>query len=155
MSSAPIPVPAAKRSFRTRARDFWARVTEGLEIEQLWGQFRAEAEASYGLYSKDVDWDAIRSERKRWKRPLLAGWALFQTLLMKLSPARRVLLLVAIVLLVVQPEIHTGERQISFSLGGLGALILIFTFSARAGRPRHHETRSRNRARNSTVACTQ
>jgi len=34
------------------------------------------------------------------------------------------LLLVAIVLLVVQPEIHTGERQISFSLGGVGALIL-------------------------------
>ena len=109
---------------RTRARDFWARVTEGLEIEQLWGQFRAEAEASYGLYSKDVDWDVIRGEKRRWKRPLLAGWALFQTLLMKLSPARRVLLLVAIVLLVVQPEIHTGEGQISFSLGGLGALIL-------------------------------
>jgi sigma-B regulation protein RsbU (phosphoserine phosphatase) len=109
---------------RSRARDFWARVTEGLEIEQLWGQFRAEAEASYGLYSKDVNWDVIRSEKKRWKRPLLAGWALFQTLLMKLSPARRVLLLVAIVLLVVQPEIHTGEAQISFSLGGLGALIL-------------------------------
>src|SRR5580692_7097353 len=109
---------------RTRARDFWARVTEGLEIEQLWGQFRAEAEASYGLYSKDVDWEVIRGEKKRWKRPLLAGWALFQTLLMKLSPARRVLLLVAIVLLVVQPEIHTGERQISFSLGGIGALIL-------------------------------
>ena len=71
-----------------------------------------------------MDWEVIRGERKRWKRPLLAGWALFQTLLMKLSPARRVLLLVAIVLLVVQPEIHTGERQISFSLGGLGALIL-------------------------------
>jgi sigma-B regulation protein RsbU (phosphoserine phosphatase) len=124
MSSAPIPAAVPKRSMRSRARDFWARVTEGLEIEQLWGQFRAEAEASYGLYSKDVDWDVIRSERKRWKRPLLAGWALFQTLLMKLSPARRVLLLVAIVLLVVQPEIHTGEGQFSFSLGGLGALIL-------------------------------
>ncbi len=109
---------------RSRARDFWARVTEGLEIEQLWGQFRAEAEASYGLYSKDVDWDVIRSEKRRWKRPLLAGWALFQALLMKLSPARRVLLLVAIVLLVVQPEIHTGEGQSGFSLGGLGALIL-------------------------------
>jgi sigma-B regulation protein RsbU (phosphoserine phosphatase) len=108
----------------SRARDFWARVTEGLEIEQLWRQFRSEAEASYGLYSKDVDWDVIHREKKRWKRLLLSGWALFQALLMKLSPARRVLLLVAIVLLVVQPEIHTNEGQISFSLGGLGALIL-------------------------------
>src|ERR1700739_1127121 len=124
MSSAPIPSAVPKRSMRSRARDFWARVTEGLEIEQLWGQFRAEAEASYGLYSKDVDWGVIRGEKKRWKRPLLAGWALFQALLMKLSPARRVLLLVAIVLLVVQPEIHTGEGHPGFTLGGLGALIL-------------------------------
>ncbi|MGA9142291.1 MAG: PP2C family protein-serine/threonine phosphatase [Candidatus Acidiferrales bacterium] len=99
-------------------------MTEGLEIEQLWGQFRSEAEASYGLYSKDVDWDAINREHKKWKRPLFGAWALFQALLMKLSPARRVLLLVAIFLLVVQPEIHSGGGQVSLSLGGLGALIL-------------------------------
>ncbi|MGH9746254.1 MAG: PP2C family protein-serine/threonine phosphatase [Candidatus Acidiferrales bacterium] len=121
MSATPIPPAPPKRSARSSARDFWARVTEGLEIEQLWGQFRSEAEASYGLYSKDVDWDAIRREHKSWKRPLAAGWALFQALLMKLSPARRVLLLVAIVLLLVQPEIHTSGGQISF---GIGALIL-------------------------------
>jgi len=109
---------------RSRARDFWARVTEGLEIEQLWRQFRAEAEASYSLYSKDVDWDVIHSERKRWKRPFLAGWALFQALLMKLSPARRVLLLVAITLLVFQPNFRTGGGEVNFDLGGIGALIL-------------------------------
>jgi serine phosphatase RsbU (regulator of sigma subunit) len=109
---------------RSRARDFWARVTEGLEIEQLWRQFRAEAEASYSLYSKDVDWDVIHSEKKRWKRPLLAGWALFQALLMKLSPARRVLLLVAITLLVFQPNFHAGKEDVNFDLGGIGALIL-------------------------------
>jgi phosphoserine phosphatase RsbU/P len=124
MSSAPIPAPGKKQGFGRRARDFWARVTEGLEIEQLWGQFRSEAEASYGLYSKDVDWDAINREHKKWKRPLFGAWALFQTLLMKLSPARRVLLLVAVFLLVVQPEIHTGGGQVSFGLGGIGALIL-------------------------------
>ena len=124
MSATPTPVAAAKRSASRRARDFWARVTEGLEIEQLWGQFRSEAEASYSLYSKDVDWDAINREHKRWKRPLFAGWALFQALLMKLSPARRVLLLLAIILLIFQPEMHTSGSQISFSLGGVGALIL-------------------------------
>jgi phosphoserine phosphatase RsbU/P len=133
MSSIPIPPPAPKRSFRTRLRDFWARVTEGLEIAQLWGQFRSEAEASYGLYSKDVDWDEIHRERRRWKRPLLAAWALFQALLMKLSPARRVLLLVAVALLVIQPEVHTGEGQISFSLGGLGALILFLLLALELG----------------------
>jgi phosphoserine phosphatase RsbU/P len=124
MSATPTPVAAAKQSASRRARDFWARVTEGLEIEQLWGQFRSEAEASYSLYSKDVDWDAINREHKKWKRPLYAGWALFQALLMKLSPARRVLLLLAIILLIFQPEMHTSGGQISFSLGGAGALIL-------------------------------
>jgi len=97
-------------------------VTEGFEIEQLWGQFLSEARASYGLYSKDVDWEAIHSEEKRWKRPLLGAWALFQALLMKLTPARRILLLIAIVLLVFQPQM--AWNHVEFSLGGFGALIL-------------------------------
>ena len=75
MSSAPNPSAAPKPSFRQRGRNFWARVTEGLEIQQLWGQFRSEAESSYGLYSQEVDWDAIKQERKKWKRPFLGGWA--------------------------------------------------------------------------------
>jgi phosphoserine phosphatase RsbU/P len=133
MSSTPTPATTTKRSTRTRARDFWGRVTEGLEIEQLWGQFRSEAEASYGLYSKDVDWDAIKTERKRWKRPFLGGWALFQTLLMKLTPARRVLLLAAIFLLVVQPEFRWGNSQLSFTLGGFGALILFVLLALELG----------------------
>jgi phosphoserine phosphatase RsbU/P len=133
MSSSPTPASAPKRSRRTRARDFWGRVTEGLEIEQLWGQFRSEAEASYGLYSKDVDWDVIKTERKKWKRPFLGGWALFQTLLMKLTPARRVLLLVAIFLLVVQPEFRWGNTQLSFTLGGFGALILFVLLALELG----------------------
>jgi len=124
MSSAPNPSAAPKPSFRQRGRNFWARVTEGLEIQQLWGQFRSEAESSYGLYSQEVDWDAIKQERKKWKRPFLGGWALFQALLMKLSPARRVLLLVAMTLLAIQPEIRTGKGEISFNLMGFGALIL-------------------------------
>ncbi len=79
---------------REGLRQFWQRVTEGRELDQLWTQFRAEARESYGLYSREVDWEAVRSARP-WKRPLHAAWALFQAMLMKLSPARRVLLLVA------------------------------------------------------------
>jgi len=37
-------------------RSFWGRVTEGLEIEQLWSQFHADALTSYQLYAKEVDW---------------------------------------------------------------------------------------------------
>jgi len=133
MASIPASQPAPDRSLRQRLRDFWSRVTEGLELEQLWGQFRSEAQASYGLYSKDVDWDAIQREKKKWKRPLLAAWALFQALLMKLSPARRVLLLIAITMLVIQPEIRTSEGQVTFGLGGVGALILFLLLALELG----------------------
>jgi phosphoserine phosphatase RsbU/P len=108
-------------------RSFWQRVTEGLAINQLWGQFISEAKASYGLYSKDVDWDEIRRERKRLKRFFRSAWAVFQAMLMKLSPARRVLLLIALVLLIVQPEFQWSSNQVGvgpFRLGEIGGLIL-------------------------------
>jgi sigma-B regulation protein RsbU (phosphoserine phosphatase) len=124
MSSTPDPAQKAKHQAIRRARNYWARVTEGLAIDQLWGQFKSEAQASYGLYSKDVDWSAITSERRKWKRPLLAAWALFHALLMKLSPARRVLLLVAVILLIIQPDIRMGGGEANLGLGWLGAAIL-------------------------------
>ena len=122
---ATAPSSAKAKIGRTRrVRNFWARVTEGLEIEQLWGQFKSEARATYSLYSKDVDWDAIGREKRPWRRPFLAAWALFQAMLMKLSPARRVLLLIAIFLLIAQIDVHSDRGNASFNLGWLGALIL-------------------------------
>jgi phosphoserine phosphatase RsbU/P len=128
MSDPPNPYPPPPNGPRAggRSRSFWQRVTEGLEVQQLWGQFISEAKASYGLYSKDVDWDEIKRERRKIKRLFRGVWALFQAMLMKLSPARRVLLLIALVLIVAQPEFQWGQQQThaSFQLGGIGALIL-------------------------------
>ncbi len=93
-------------------------------MQQLWGQFLSEAKVSYGLYSKDVNWDEIGREKSKFKRILLGASALFQALLMKLTPARRVVLLVAIVLLLLQPDVHWGGGEFSMQLGGLGALLL-------------------------------
>jgi hypothetical protein len=92
--------PKRHRRFR-RIRGFWARVTEGLRLQQLWGQFVSETKASYRLYSADVDWEEVGRGRTRLRRLLRSVWAVFLAMLMKLSPSRRVLLLVAIVLLVV------------------------------------------------------
>ena len=96
---------AKKKKVRfRRTRAFWARVTEGLEIQQLWGQFISEAKASYGLYSKDVDWEQIGSERGRFRRARHSIWAMFMAMLMKLSPPRRVTLLLALILLVIDVD---------------------------------------------------
>ncbi len=110
----------------SRARNFWQRVTEGLALEELWAQFASEARASYGLYSQDVDWEAVH-RASRWRRPFHVARALFWALLMKLSPARRVLLLVAVALLVLSGiQVRYGQ---SFQIrvgeyGGLAALTL-------------------------------
>ena len=124
MASSPDSTASPNKGAFRRVRSFWQRVTEGLAIDQLWGQFKSEAQAGYGLYSKDVDWDSINREQKKWKRVLLAGWALFQALLMKLSPARRVLLLLALIFIVIHPEIHGDHGEVSLNFEGIGALIL-------------------------------
>ena len=93
-------------------------------MEQLWGQFKSEARATYSLYSKDVDWEAIHLEKRKWRRPFRAGWALFQAMLMKLSPARRVLLLIAVVSLVVQGDISLGQRDVTVNTAWFGSSIL-------------------------------
>jgi serine phosphatase RsbU (regulator of sigma subunit) len=78
-----------------RIEGFWQRVTEGIAVQVLWSQFMAEARESYSLYSREIDWEALRKER-RGRRFRKTTSALFWAMLMKLSPARRVFLLIAL-----------------------------------------------------------
>lgn len=119
------PIP-----FGVRVRQFWDRVTEGLQISQLWSQFESEARASYRLYSKDVAAKTPEGLTDRGRRIHVVKeffWAVFE----KLSPARRVLLLFALVLLVI-PESNfqytgaNGKVQIGeFNFHFWSALILL------------------------------
>jgi len=124
MSAAPGPPTPGAKVKRHPLRDFWERVTEGVQLDVLGRQFLSEAKASYHLYSKDVDWEKVKRARGPG-RIWVTSLALFQAMLMKLSPARRVLLLLAIGLIMVQPDIRWGARgQASFHFGGIGVLIL-------------------------------
>jgi hypothetical protein len=44
---------------------FWLRVTEGLEVGQLWKQFSKDARTSYRLYQKDFD---RRAPGESWRK---------------------------------------------------------------------------------------
>jgi phosphoserine phosphatase RsbU/P len=115
---------------RHRFRDFWQRVTEGAELSDLWGQFAREAREGYGLYSREVDWDAVH-QAKRWKQPYYAAKALFWAMLLKLSPARRVLLVIALALLVlsgVDLESTSNRGQEAISSPHLGVLAAVILF---------------------------
>ncbi len=125
MAATPTPAPATAPRRRHRLRDFWARVTEGAALGQLGRQFVSDAKASYGLYSKDVDWDEVTRGSRGLKKIWRSVWALFQAMLMKLTPARRVLLLLAIVLMLLQFTFHSESgREVSLDFGGLGVAIL-------------------------------
>jgi phosphoserine phosphatase RsbU/P len=98
-ASPPAPQPGQPATFGVRLHNFWRRVTEGLEVSQLWSQFESEARTSYRLYSRDVEAKTPEGLTARGRRLHVVKeffWAVFE----KLSPARRVLLLLALILLV-------------------------------------------------------
>ena len=78
----------------------WERVTEGMALNQLWDEFKAEAQAGYRFYSTDVDWASFQQHGK-WKRRLYAARALSWALLRKLSPARRLFLLLTLAFVII------------------------------------------------------
>jgi sigma-B regulation protein RsbU (phosphoserine phosphatase) len=117
------PALTAIKDRGRRVHGFWQRITGGFELEQLWGQFLSEARASYGLFSHEVDWDKIESTHNPWFKPFRIIWAFFLAMLMKLTPARRVLLLLAIVLILVQGQIHFS-KDVTFDLTWIGIALL-------------------------------
>ena len=122
-SAQPIP-------FGVRVQQFWNRVTEGLQVSQLWSQFESEARASYRLYSKDVAAktpEGLTDHGRRLHVVKEFFWAVFE----KLSPARRVLLLLALVLLIIpgggfEYTAANGKVQVSeFNTHFWSALVLL------------------------------
>ena len=66
-------------------------------MNQLWSQFAKDARSSYRLYSAGLD--NLPAESRRVRRVWQKAKALFWAILEKLTPARRVLLLLALILL--------------------------------------------------------
>jgi len=129
-ASPPAPQPGQPNTFGVRLHNFWRRVTEGLEVSQLWSQFESEARTSYRLYSRDVEAKTPEGLTTRGRRLHVVKeffWAVFE----KLSPARRVLLLLALILLVIPHSAieFTGEagkvQAIEFDFHFWAALLLL------------------------------
>ncbi len=129
----PSATPAPRPRLADRVNRFWARVTEGLEVNQLWAQFEKDARSSYRLYSSDVDRQQdqqLRPGRKALRTAEKFFWAILE----KLSPARRVLLLVALVLLLFPSggftykdragDVHVAELDLHV-WGGLTLLLVL------------------------------
>ena len=90
----------AELNFTERAHRFWQRVTEGMQLNELWTQFRKDAHSSYRLYSGDVDSTRLEGI-SQGQHFLSVARQFFWAIIEKLTPARRVLLLAALVLVIV------------------------------------------------------
>ena len=110
-----------------RSKDGWRQLTAGMETADLWMQFKAEAQASSSLYKRDVDWHAVHSH-KAWKQPFKIVAALFAGILKKLSPARRVLLVLSLLLAVLSLigfQFLVITTKVEFLAAFVGMLILL------------------------------
>lgn len=107
---------------------FWRRVTEGLEVNQLWSQFQSDARTSYHLYSREVDFTRSR-EVHHGRHFFNVVQQFFWAILEQLSPARRLLLLVALVLVIFSGDAawrdQTGLHVLNFDFRFFGALVLL------------------------------
>lgn len=101
---------------------YWERVTDGMALGRLWEEFKAEARAGYRFYSTDVDWDSFQ-QHSTWKRRLYAARALSWALLRKLSPSRRVFLLLILVYIVA--NILSENRDPAVVLVAAALLLLL------------------------------
>jgi len=124
-------------SFGSRVSQFWRRVTEGLELNQLWAQFRADARSSYQLYSRNVDLARpahVRRGKHFWNVVRQFFWAILE----QLSPARRVILLLALVLLVFSGPIGWHQKtqnggDFSFDFRFFSGLLLLVVLLLEVG----------------------
>jgi serine phosphatase RsbU (regulator of sigma subunit) len=130
MASTAPPPKYTRDSRRVPSNGLWARISEGRELGDLWSHFSADARASYGFYGKDLDWDKI-NELSRWKRPFHIAKQMFWALLMKMTPARRVLLFVALVMLILSsPKFYVGHSfTFDINMDGVAALCFLLLLS--------------------------
>jgi len=108
-----------------RLRSFWRRTSEGLNAAQLWAQFRRETRTSLDLYSAETgrnlneEWSGRKGRRRVF---VAVAGAMFK----RLTPVRRVLLLLALALLLFPTlEYSTGSGLRISPNSGFAAVILL------------------------------
>jgi sigma-B regulation protein RsbU (phosphoserine phosphatase) len=130
MSPVTPPSGTAARIRGGKLSGFWQRLSEGRQLDELWSQFSADARASYGFYMKEADAEEP-VKRHGWHRWSYIVKTLFWSLVMKLTPARRVLLIVALVLMLFSSiSFRVGRNSVvDVKFEAVAALIFLLLLS--------------------------
>jgi serine phosphatase RsbU (regulator of sigma subunit) len=113
------------------SKDRWRRLTAGMELEELWTQFKSEAQESSRLYKQDLDKRSdLDKDDRSWKQPFKLFGSLFWSVLRKLSPPRRLFLLFTMFLALLSlVDFHflfvTRELEAMLAFGGLLILLIL------------------------------
>lgn len=113
------------------SQDRWRRLTAGMELEELWTQFKSEAQESSRLYKQDLDKRSdLDKDDRSWKQPFKLFGSLFWSVLRKLSPPRRLFLLFTMFLALLSlVDFHflfiTRELEAMLAFGGLLILLIL------------------------------
>jgi phosphoserine phosphatase RsbU/P len=138
---APLYPPSGpgRRTLFPQLGNFWRRVTEGLEISQLWNQFQTDARTSFRLYSRDYRARAPQEPDRH--RFFHTAQELVWAILEKLTPARRILLLLGVLFLIFPAggfsyhgkagEIEVVEFDFRFYGGALLFILLMLEIADR------------------------
>ena len=107
-----------------KLRSFWQRTSDGLNAQQLWAQFRRETRSSLNLYSAETG----RNLREEWsarkgRRRVLAAVA--GAMYDRLTPVRRLLLLLALVLLVIPAFDYSTGAGVRISPNSTPAALIL------------------------------
>jgi serine phosphatase RsbU (regulator of sigma subunit) len=128
MSPVTPPSGTADRIRGGKLSGFWQRISEGRRIDELWSQFTADARSSYGFYMTDAVAEDMVNRRGR-PRFFRIAKTLFWSLVMKLTPARRMLLILAFVLLVFSgfhfESSNDGKGDFNFTFITVMLLVLL------------------------------
>lgn len=130
-SSPPPPSKYEPPHILLGIKHFWQRVTEGLEMGQLMSQVKADATSGFRFYQRDYNMSPGGEPRKLGL--IHTAQALMWAILSKLSPARRVLLLIGVLLLILPGggfQIQRGSEHFeihgpSFQFWGGAVLFLL------------------------------
>jgi phosphoserine phosphatase RsbU/P len=125
MTSAVPPPDVSRDARRVPGNGLWQSISEGRRLDELWSQFTADAQASYGFYGKDLDWEQLKTI-PRWRRPFRVAKHFFWALVMKMTPARRVLLFIALIMLLLSGVKFSFGRYFSFDVNFDAVAALLF-----------------------------
>ena len=125
MTPAAPPPEVSRDARRFPGSGLWQSISEGRRLDELWSQFTADAQASYGFYGKDLDWEQLKTIPK-WRRPFRVAKHFFWALVMKMTPARRVLLFIALIMLFLSGIKFSFGRNFSVDVNFDAVAALLF-----------------------------